>query len=311
MTFIALLATDTTDYEKESDEETLAASVTLSRTSTPVFTQDSLDALNQRLETLSPQQVLKWALDTFCLWQTTSFGLTGCVIVHLLAKVNQEDDYSTRLLKRQGKSIPTTKTFETRHDGRGTSPVPIIFIDTLHHFPETIQLSKDVAVLYNADLKVYTPLNSSTQEDFTKNYGKELWLRDADSYDFLVKSEPAQRAYSELGVVAVLTGRRRSQRGSRSALPIVEVDSTGLIKINPLASWTYEQTWEYIQANDVPYNPLVDHGYKSIGDVHSTQPVKEGEGERDGRWKGMAKTECGLHKDYFEMEKRFKQQLSV
>jgi len=332
----ALTATDATvfaDLVEDSDVETLTQSITLSRnnTPTPLISSPSLTLvaqqggtpghtsldshasqldglraqlaqINEKLDKQSPSDILKWAIDTFPnLWQTTSFGLTGCVIVDLLAKLNQQHDYSSKLNQ---KNI-SQKLWQFRHAGRGTSPIPILFIDTLHHFAETIQLSKDVASIYNAHLVTYTPLNSSTQAEFTSNYGNELWTSDPDAYDFLVKSEPAKRAYSELGISAVLTGRRRSQRGARSHLPIVEIDSTGLVKINPLAGWTYDETWKYVQEWDVPYNPLVDCGYKSIGDVHSTQPVNEGEGERDGRWKGLAKSECGLHKDYFEMERKF------
>jgi phosphoadenosine phosphosulfate reductase len=75
----------------------------------------------------------------------------------------------------------------------------------------------------------------------------------------------------------------------------VEVDEAGLIKINPLASWSFKQVDGYIKLNNVPYNELLDRGYKSVGDWHSTEPVKEGEDERAGRWKGQAKTECGIH----------------
>jgi phosphoadenosine phosphosulfate reductase len=120
--------------------------------------------------------------------------------------------------------------------------------------------------------------------------------------------EPARRAYEELGVKAVITGRRRSQGADRSSLPIVEVDSTGLIKVNPLANWSFAETKAYIDANGVPYNALLDRGYRSVGDWHSTKAsdgsVRTEGGdvsERAGRWAGRQKTECGLHKDYFKM----------
>ena len=107
--------------------------------------------------------------------------------------------------------------------------------------------------------------------------------------------EPAQRAYRDLRVSAVLTGRRRSQGGKRGDLDVIEMDEAGLIKVNPLANWSFKQVQEYIKVNNVPYNELLDQGYKSIGDWHSTQPIKEGEDERAGRWKGQQKTECGIH----------------
>ena len=78
-------------------------------------------------------------------------------------------------------------------------------------------------------------------------------------------------------------------------MDIIEVDEAGLIKINPLASWSFAQVEDYIRSNNVPYNELLDRGYKSVGDWHSTEPVSAGEDERAGRWKGTQKTECGIH----------------
>lgn len=123
------------------------------------------------------------------------------------------------------------------------------------------------------------------------------------------KAEPAQRAYLELGVKSVITGRRASQGADRVNLKPLEVDSTGLLKLNPLFSWTFSNVDTYIKDHNVPHNRLLDQGYKSVGDWHSTQKsqdVKNGlpgdSGERAGRWAGREKTECGLHEDYFKMK---------
>lgn len=129
-----------------------------------------------------------------------------------------------------------------------------------------------------------------------------------DVSDYLVKVEPARRAYEQLDVQAFITGRRRSQGAARGTIDILEFDSASsppMLKLNPLASWDYETVWSYIQVNEVPYNELHDKGYKSIGDFHSTQPTLPGESERDGRWKGQVKTECGLHKDYLRMRSSY------
>jgi phosphoadenosine phosphosulfate reductase len=117
-----------------------------------------------------------------------------------------------------------------------------------------------------------------------------------------VQVEPARRAYAELGVKAVITGRRASQGAARAGLKPLEVDETGLIKLNPLFEWTFPSVELYIQQNSVPTNKLLSQGYKSIGDWHST--VKSGDtGERGGRWaEKEEKTECGLHADYFAMK---------
>ena len=174
--------------------------------------------------------------------------------------------------------------------------VDLIFLDTLYHFQETLDLVDKVRERYPfKNINVFKPADVHAAAEFEQKYGPKLWETDDNQYDFLAKVEPAQRAYRELGVNAVLTGRRRSQGAKRGDLDIIEIDEAGLIKINPLANWSFAQVREYVKANEVPYNVLLDRGYKSVGDWHSTQPIAEGEDERSGRWKGQAKTECGIH----------------
>ena len=176
------------------------------------------------------------------------------------------------------------------------SPPELIFLDTLHHFSETLDLVDRVQERYpQATLHVYKPEKASTTSDFNAIYGERLWERDEELYDWVAKVEPAQRAYRNLQVQPVLTGRRLSQGGKRDEMDVIEVDEAGLIKINPFANWTFEQVRNYIDNNHVPSNELLEHGYKSVGDWHSTQPTQEGEDERAGRWKGREKTECGIH----------------
>ena len=174
--------------------------------------------------------------------------------------------------------------------------VDLLYFDTLYAFPETYNLIDRIRDRYPlVNVHVYKPAGLSTAEGFERKYGERLWETNDELYDWAAKVEPAQRAYRELQVNAVLTGRRRSQGGKRGDIPIIEIDEAGLIKINPLANWTFKQVRDYIDSNDVPYNELLDRGYKSIGDWHSTQPVQENEDERAGRWKGQQKTECGIH----------------
>lgn len=125
----------------------------------------------------------------------------------------------------------------------------------------------------------------------------------------MLQVEPARRAYEELGVKAVITGRRASQGGDRANLQPLEVDSTGLLKLNPLFAWNFHLVEWYITENKVPRNRLLDMGYRSVGDWHSTVKSGEGDaGERAGRWAGNAeKTECGLHVDYFNKKAAAKQ----
>jgi phosphoadenosine phosphosulfate reductase len=213
--------------------------------------------------------ILKWCLVSLPnLFQTTAFGLTGLVTIDMLSKI----------------SNPTKRKTD------------LIFLDTLHHFSETLSLVDRIKARYpDVNLHVFKPAGSETVEEFNAKHGEQLWESNDDLYDWVAKVEPAQRAYSELQVQAVLTGRRRSQGDKRGDLDIIEVDEAGLIKVNPLANWSFKQVQSYINEHAVPYNELLDRGYKSIGDWHSTQPIKEGEDERAGRWAGKAKSECGIH----------------
>lgn len=187
--------------------------------------------------------------------------------------------------------------------------VDLIFLDTLYHFQETLDLVEKVRERYPfKNINIFKPADVYTTADFEQKYGQKLWETDDNQYDFIAKVEPAQRAYRDLGVSAVLTGRRRSQGAKRGDLDIIEIDEAGLIKINPLANWTFSQVQEYIKANEVPYNALLDRGYKSVGDWHSTQPIAEGEDERSGRWKGQAKTECGIHNPKSRYAQHLRQQ---
>jgi len=214
--------------------------------------------------------ILQWCLVSLPnLYQTTAFGLTGLVTLDILSKMNTAKD---------------------------APQIDLIFLDTLYHFQETLDLVDRVKRRYSrVNLHIYKPQDVETAVEFEAKHGARLWEKNSDLYDWVAKVEPAQRAYSELQVKAVLTGRRRSQGGKRGDLDIIEVDDAGLIKINPLANWSFKQVQDYIKENNVPYNELLDRGYKSIGDWHSTQPIKEGEDERSGRWKGQAKSECGIH----------------
>lgn len=232
-----------------------------------------LEHWNKTLSTLSPQEILQWSVLTFPgLYQTTAFGLTGLCIIDMLSKLES-----------------------TEKDAK--NPVELVFIDTLYHFPQTLELVSEVEKKYPSfKLHVYKPEGCESDTDFVAKYGDELWSKDELKYDYLVKVEPLKRAYEELGIMVVFTGRRRSQGSARAELPIIEVDETmKVIKINPLASWSFSDVKKYVDENQVPYNQLLDLGYKSVGDWHSTEPVAEGEDERSGRWKGKAKTECGIH----------------
>ncbi|KAL2183425.1 Phosphoadenosine phosphosulfate reductase thioredoxin [Thermothelomyces heterothallicus CBS 203.75] len=235
------------------------------------LTQPHLKHLNKQLESLHPMEILRFCKIFFPnLYQSTAFGLTGLVTVDMLSKIDAES--------------------------ADPQPTDLIFLDTLYHFKETYELVERVKERYNVKVHVFKPADVSTVEEFERLYGEKLYEVSSELYDWIAKVEPLQRAYSELKVAAVLTGRRRSQGGQRGDIAVVEVDDErGVVKINPLANWTFAQVKAYIDEHKVPYNALLDRGYKSVGDWHSTVPVGEGEDERAGRWKGQDKTECGIH----------------
>lgn len=233
------------------------------------FSRPHLKFINAQLSKLEPQDVLKWCITSLPrLFQTSAFGLTGLAIMDMISKLD----------------IPLRTDIE------------LIFLDTLYHFPQTLDLVERANQKY-ASMKVHTykPQDCETTADFEAKFGERLWEADEERYDYVAKVEPAQRAYRELDVKAVITGRRRTQGGKRGEIDIVEIDDAGLIKVNPLANWSFKEVQSYIQANNVPTNDLLDQGYRSIGDWHSTQPVTDSEDERAGRWKGRQKTECGIH----------------
>ncbi|HIK34417.1 MAG TPA: phosphoadenosine phosphosulfate reductase [Thermosynechococcus sp. M98_K2018_005] len=227
-----------------------------------------LDALNQRFEGAHPREILAWAVAEIPqgLVQTSAFNVDDMMITDLLYR-----------------------------DLRANPPVPVLFLDTLHHFPETLEFVQQAQEKYGLDLRTYKAPDVDSREAFAARYGDKLWETNVEQFHHLTKIEPLQRGLAELNTVAWITGRRRDQAVTRANMPYVELDKEGRLKINPLAAWTRKQTWAYVMEHGVIYNPLHDRGYASIGDEPLTTPVAEGEDERAGRWRGMGKTECGIH----------------
>lgn len=230
--------------------------------------QLDLNKLNQRFESAHPKEILAWCLENIPtgLVQTTSFGVNGMVVMDILYR-----------------------------ELRPARPVPALFLDTLHHFSETLELVQKAQETYDLDLRIYKVPGVDSRRAFAARYGVALWHRDIEKFHYLTKVEPLERGLNELGAVAWITGRRRDQAHTRTRLPIFEWDKNQRIKINPLATWTRKESWGYIFKHNVPYNPLHDQGYPSVGDEPLTTQVGEGEDERAGRWRGTAKTECGMH----------------
>ncbi|MBT9315692.1 phosphoadenosine phosphosulfate reductase [Leptothoe spongobia] len=228
------------------------------------FDPDQLDLseMNRRFESATPQEILAWAVATIPnLAQMTSFSMGA--LTHMLYHELQ-------------------------------ARVPVIFLDTLHLFPETLETAQKAKGLYNLDLHVYQA--APNREHFIGNYGDRLWEKDVVRFHELTKVQPMERALNELNIQAWITGRRRDQSTNRQHMPILERATDGRIKINPLANWTHKDIWRYTFTHGVFYNPLHDQGYTSIGDQPLTTQVQVGEDERAGRWRGSVKTECGIHR---------------
>lgn len=215
------------------------------------------------LEGVHPRDILAWAFGNLPgTVVTTAFQPGGIVILDLLHEL-------------------------------GLRP-PVIFVDTLYQFPETLALAEACRERFAMDLRVWKPLDAGTTVEFEARHGTELWNRDLDLYQELTKVEPMRRAMRETDARGWVSGRRRDQGGDRQDLAVLEL-SGGRVKVNPLAAWTRKEVWKHLLDRGLPYNPLHDQGYPSIGDWPLTDKADAAEGERSGRWKGRGKTECGIH----------------
>lgn len=210
------------------------------------------------------KDVLQWAWDTLGprIAFGTAFGASGMVLLDVMQK-----------------HVPQ---------------IPVFTIDTSFLFEETLALKKRVEQRYGMEIESIIPgLTIAEQE---RDYGTELYLSDSNRCCWIRKVEPLQRKLAQLD--GWINSRRRDQGSMRKDIPILEyheTDSRALLKLNPMATWTLKRTWDYILEHDVPYNPLMDQGYPSVGCWPCTKPAGDGQDERAGRWAGQAKTECGIH----------------
>lgn len=171
--------------------------------------------------------------------------------------------------------------------------IPVVFVDTGYLFPETYRFADELTARLKINLKVYRAAESPAWIE--ARHGK-LWEQGAEglsAYNQIVKVAPMQRALSELGARAWLAGLRRVQSSTRERLSIVSVQD-GRTKVLPIVEWTDKDVYRYLTENDLPYHPLWEKGYVSIGDVHTTQPLTGDMTPEDTRFFGI-KRECGLH----------------
>ncbi len=217
---------------------------------------------SQALEGAAPEEILQWAIDRYFprFTMATGLGPEGCVIISMLAKIEPH--------------------------------VYVFNLDTGYQFPQTLRLRDRIAEKYGIVVDLQRPALSV--EEYEAAHGGPLYRTNPDQCCHDRKITVLQRVAGDFDAWA--SGIRREQSPCRAGTPIIRWDNKfGLVKVSPLASWTKEDVWTRIKKEQIPYNPLHDCGYPSIGCRPCTCPVMPGEGERAGRWSGRSKTECGLH----------------
>jgi phosphoadenosine phosphosulfate reductase len=226
------------------------------------FGPERIAEANHLLEGASPEDILCWAVDAFYprLTMATAFGAEGCCLLHMLADIE-----------------PNVYVFN---------------LDTGYQFSETLALRERIKERYGIEVDLVQP--DLSVAEYEAAHGGPLYAIRPDQCCHDRKVIPLRRTV--VGYDAWISAIRRDQTEHRAAAGVVQWDAKfKLVKVNPLLSWTKKDVWSFIARHDVPYNPLHDQGYPSIGCWPCTRPVQDGEDERAGRWAGSAKKECGLH----------------
>jgi phosphoadenosine phosphosulfate reductase len=229
---------------------------------TPRPTDDELAAVSRELDGRSPQEVLAWAVRRFHpkLMMATAFGPEGCCILHMLSEIEPG--------------------------------VHVINLDTGYQFAETLELRQRILDRYGIAVELVRP--EQTVAEYEREHGGPLYVHRPDQCCYDRKVLPLRKAVQ--GYAAWISAIRGDQTDHRKAAGVVQWDPKfNLVKVNPLLRWAKKDVWKFILDHDVPYNPLHDQGYPSIGCWPCTAPVEDGGDERSGRWAGSKKKECGLH----------------
>ncbi|WP_454829170.1 phosphoadenylyl-sulfate reductase [Pseudoxanthomonas wuyuanensis] len=226
---------------------------------------DRIDEANTLLESRTPQQRIAWALEhgTANHAMSSSFGAQAAVLLHMLTQ--QKPD------------------------------IPVVLIDTGYLFPETYRFADELHERLKLNLQVFRPLVSRAWMEARHGRLWEQGLVGIEQYNNLRKVEPMKRALKELGVQTWFTGLRRSQSSTRANAPVLQ-QREGRLKVNPIVDWSDRDIWQYMKQHDLPYHPLWEEGYVSIGDFHTSSRWEPGMREEDTRFFGL-KRECGIHID--------------
>ncbi|MGM0506725.1 MAG: phosphoadenylyl-sulfate reductase [Bacteroidota bacterium] len=234
----------------------------LTDTKTLARVRQQIDTLNDRFEGHHADDLLRWAWDTFGEKAVlgTGFGPSGLFLIHRLVELDL--------------------------------PLPIFYLDTQLLFEKTYHLRDELEE--KLGITIHQVLPEYSVKEQAEREGDELWNRNPDRCCYLRKVKPLQ-GYLE-DKQAWITGIRRHQADTRATTPVLAWEPTQkVIKLNPVAGYSGEEVWNYIHDLNLPYNPMHDEGYPSIGCIPCTSPVKDGENEREGRWRGEEKVECGIH----------------
>ena len=225
----------------------------------------SVGELNAELEALSPQDRIAWAIDHLPGEHalSSSFGIQSTMMLHMVTQVKPD--------------------------------IPVILTDTGYLFEETYRFIDEIAERLNLDLnlQVYRAGMSTAWQE--ARYGKrwEQGIAGIEDYNRQNKVEPMQRALNELEISTWFAGLRREQSRSRADLGVLRIQD-GRYKVHPVINWSNKDVYQYLKTHDLPYHPLWDKGYMTVGDWHSSQPLISGMTEEETRFRGL-KRECGLH----------------
>ncbi len=232
-----------------------------------------LNELNERFEHASAEEILQWAWETFApdVATSSSFQTQSVPLLHIISRVCPQ--------------------------------MPIIFIDTGFHFPETLAFRDKLQAQFK--LNVLTVRPTVTQSELLAQYGEALYRRDPDLCCYINKVQPMQWITARMKVL--VAGVRRDQTANRQAMSVLHQPLKGPLQIHPMLNWTKADVQAYRQAHNLPAHPLYARGYVSVGCAPCTRPVFLGEDERAGRWADSDKKECGLHLDWSEEEKKHEQ----
>ncbi len=231
-----------------------------------MFSAEEIDKLSEEFESKTPQDIIKWAVDTY--WPqvalSSSFQTQSVPLLHMASRIRRD--------------------------------LLIFFLDTGYHFWETALFREQLASHWH--LNILDVYRNTRWDEFARNRTRSLPVEDPNLCCYIHKVEPMQRALKDMK--AWISGIRRDQTSVRAQAKILELQEDGLLKVNPLLNWTKADVKNYSEEHHLPAHPLFQRGYRSIGCAPCTVAIGVNDDERAGRWAGRGKTECGLHTSMFQ-----------